>query len=110
MSLPWLALAWFLVAAPPPAPPAGPTLAREDTLYAEEPEVLVRAPRVTLDEILARVARGEARRESLLADQAFRATMRIVRDSSDPRKPPTLERETVVQVWKKRPDRVRNVV
>ena len=36
------------------------------------PEVLVSAPRVTLDEILDRVGRGEARRDSLLADQASR--------------------------------------
>ena len=59
---------WLALAATAPASP-GPTLAREDTLHTEVPEVLVRAPRVTLAEILDRVARGEARRESLLTDQ-----------------------------------------
>ncbi len=94
------------------APPAssGPTLAREDTLHTEVPEVLVRAPRVTLDEILDRVARGEARRESLLTDQRFRVTVRLVRDAGDPRKPPALQSETVLQVWKQRPGRSRSVV
>ncbi len=93
-----------------PAPAGGPTLAREDTLHTEVPEVLVRAPRVTLDEILARVVRGESRRDSMLHDQTFRMTLRLVRDAADPRKPPTLESETVLQVWKQRPDRARSVV
>ena len=35
--------------------------AREDTMHTEVPEVLVTAPRITLDEILDLVARGEAR-------------------------------------------------
>lgn len=103
-------LAAWLIATAPSAPPPGPTLAREDTLHTEGPEVLVRAPRVTLDEILDRVARGESRRESLMVDQSFRATMRLVRDAAGGGKPPTLERETVAQVWKKRPDRSRSVV
>ena len=93
-----------------PAPPRGPTLAREDTLHTEVPEVLVRAPRVTLDEILDRVARGEARRDSLIDDESFRITLRLVRDADDPKKPPLLEFEQVVQVWKKRPDRARSLV
>jgi hypothetical protein len=103
-----LALALWIAATSGPLP--GPTVAREDTLFTQLPEELVRAPRVTLDEILDRVARGEARRESLITDQAYRMTVRLVRDSADPRKTPTLERETVVQVWKKKPDRARSVV
>jgi hypothetical protein len=106
--LPTLLIATLLAVAP--APGGGPTLAREDTLHTEVPEVLVRAPRVTLDEILDRVARGEARRDSLLKDETFRVTARVMRDAADPRKSPTLESETVFQVWKKRPDRARTVV
>ena len=41
--------------------------------------MLVRAPRVTLDEILARVERGERRRDSLMTDQRFLVTARLVR-------------------------------
>ncbi len=102
-----------------PAPlPAGPTVAREDTLYTSVPEVLVHAPRVTLDEILDRVARGEARRESLITDQSFRATLRLVANPARGRfgpdsaagHGPRLLRETVAQVYRKRPDRVRTVV
>ena len=72
-----LLLAVSLAASPRTA--RGPTVATEDTLHTEVPEVLVNAPRVTLDEILDRVARGEAHRDSLLADQAFTATVRLVR-------------------------------
>jgi hypothetical protein len=90
------------------APPHGPTLAIEDTMRTEVPEVLVRAPRVTLDEILDRVARGEARRESLMTDQRYLATARIVREVQGRRAPEVLM-ETVAQVYKKRPDRVRSV-
>ena len=51
-----------LLVATAPAGAQGPTLAVEDTMHTAVPEVLVRAPRVTLDEILDRVARGEKRR------------------------------------------------
>ena len=84
----------------------GPTLAVEDTMRTEVPEVLVRAPRVTLDEILDRVARGEARRDSLLRDIAFTATMRLVRN---PGKNPQLLEERVSRIYRKKPDRVRTV-
>lgn len=99
-----IALSVSLAAAPPGA---GPTLATEDTMYTEVPEVLVTAPRVTLAEILDRVARGEARRDSLLADQSFTATLRIVRLERDGQKK---VQETVAQVYKKRPDHVRTVI
>lgn len=93
-----------------PAAPSVPTMAVEDTMYTEVPEVLVRAPRVTLDEILDRVARGEARRDSMMLDQAFTVTIRLVRGVKDSRKPPELLNERVVRVFRKRPGKLRTVV
>ena len=95
-------------AAAEPSSARGPMLAIEDTLHTEVPEVLVRAPRVTLDEILDRVARGEARRDSLLRDVAFTATLRLVRDTEGGKTPQLLE-ERVSRVYRKKPDRVRTV-
>jgi hypothetical protein len=91
------------------APAGAPTLAREDTLSTSVSEILVRAPRVTLAEILDRVARGEAHRDSLLQDAAFRVTVRVLRNTKGAAAP-TLMRETVYQVYRKRPDRVRSVL
>jgi hypothetical protein len=88
----------------------GPTVATEDTMRTEVPEVLVRAPRVTLDEILDRVARGEARRDSALRDMSFMATFRLMGRTNDPKKAPELLSETVLQVFKKKPDKVRSIV
>ena len=85
----------------------GPTLAVEDTMTTSVPEVLVRAPRVTLGEILDRVARGEARRDSLLVDQTFTAVFRVVRHGKDGRE--VLMQENVMRVYKKRPDHVRGI-
>jgi hypothetical protein len=102
-----VSLALSLVAATP-SPPSGPTLAIEDTMHAQVPEVLVRAPRVTLDEILDRVMRGEARRESLLTDQTFTAVVRVVRDVIGKRTPQLYE-ESVWRVYRKRPNHVRSV-
>jgi antitoxin (DNA-binding transcriptional repressor) of toxin-antitoxin stability system len=90
--------------------PLGPTLAVEDTMHTAVGEVLVRAPRVTLGEILDRVARGEARRESLLTDQSFLATARVVAHADERNKPPELMSETVFRVYRKRPDKSRAVV
>ena len=87
----------------------GPTLAIEDTMRTEVPEVLVRAPRVTLDEILDRVARGEARRESLMVDQRYMATLRVVAHVAGRRQPEVLI-ESVSQIYKKRPDMARAVL
>ena len=86
----------------------GPALAVEDTLHTEVSEVLVRAPRVTLDEILDRVERGEARRDSLLHDQSFTATMRVMRNTVG-RKTPELFFESVSRVYKKKPKYLRAI-
>lgn len=88
--------------------PHGPVLAVEDTMRTDVPEVMVRAKRVTLDEILDRVARGEARRDSLLRDQAFTATLRVLRNTAGAARPETWS-ETVYRVYKRKPDRVRAV-
>lgn len=91
-----------------PARAEGPVVAVEDTMRTEVSEVLVRAPRVTLDEILDRVARGEARRDSLLKDQSFTALMRVLGNTTGKGKP-TLFVETVSKVYKKKPNLVRTV-
>jgi hypothetical protein len=103
-----LALPLWLILASTTSSSPGPTLASEDTMHTQVPQVLITAPRVTLDEILNRVARGEARRESLIVDQTFIATARVVRLGKD--KPPTMVEETVARVYKKKPDKVRSVV
>jgi hypothetical protein len=95
-----------LFAAPPSSP--GPTLAHEDTMRTAVSEVLVRAPRITLNEILDRVAHGESRRDSAIVDQSFTATFRIVRDVKGDH--PEMVAETVARVYRKRPNRVRTVV
>ena len=81
---------------------AGPVVATEDTMHTDVPLVLVRAPRVTLDEILDRVARGEARRDSALGDQSFTATMRVMGNVTG-KKPPLLFFETVSKVYQRKP-------
>jgi hypothetical protein len=99
-----------LVAAASPVPgrTGGPTVAVEDTMHTELPEVMIRAPRVTLNEILDRVARGEARRDSLIQDESFRATFRLLSNTVDPKKA-ALEFEKVMRVYKKRPNLARTV-
>jgi len=92
----------------PPARSQGPSLAVEDTMTTEVPEVLVRAPRVTLDEILDRVAKGEARRDSMLRDQSFTATLRIMRNTAG-KGTPELLGESVHKVYKKKPGLIRTV-
>jgi hypothetical protein len=98
-----LAVGALAVARPATAgPPSTPTLAREDTMVTSVPEVLVRAPRVTLDEILDRIARGERRRDSLLVDEAFIATVRLMHAKDDVA-PAQLLEETVSQVYRRKP-------
>jgi hypothetical protein len=95
-----------LLAATPARP--GPTVAVEDTLYTELPEELVTAPRVTLDEILDRVARGEARRDSAIRTQAFTAAVRAMHKPRGAKEPQLLE-ETVWRVYKRKPKDLRAV-
>lgn len=99
-----------------PAPPAAaadapPVLAVEDTIRIASgalPEYVVTAPRVTLDEILRRVAQGEARRDSLMQDQSFtRVALLTYREGDGSR--PRLRMETAAKVFKQRPDRVREI-
>jgi outer membrane lipoprotein-sorting protein len=106
-ALPAAGLTALLLAAPV-AHAQGPSLAVEDTMTTEVSEVLVRAPRVTLNEILDRVARGEARRDSLLKDMSFTATLRFMRNTEG-KKAPELLAESVSKVYKKKPDMVRSV-
>jgi len=77
-------------------------------MRTEVSPVLVKAPRVTLDEILDRVARGEARRDSLLHDQSFTATLRVVRNTAGHGKPEVFV-ESVSKVYKKKPASVRTI-
>ena len=76
-------------------------------MHTEVPEVLVKAPRVTLDEILDRVARGEARRDSALHDVSFTATFRVVRNPGGDK--PEKFMEQVLRVYRKKPNKVRAV-
>ncbi len=110
------ALACLLVAArrdeavSAPPDPGRPVLAVEDTFLMPTttlPEFLVEAPRVTLDEILRRVAEGEARRDSLMRDQAYTALFKVV--YADPQGETRVAREVASRIYKKRPDRVREV-
>ena len=78
-------------------------------MHTEVPEVLVTAPRVTLDEILDRVARGEARRDSAIRDQSFTCTIRMAHGATKS-KPATVLEERVYRVYKKKPDRLRTVL
>lgn len=95
-----LAAAWLAVV-------PGPTVAVEDTLHTELPLLLVRAPRVTLSEILDRVARGEARRDSLMRDQTFLATLRLVSHAGEENRPGEVYAESVFRVYRRKPNQVR---
>ena len=94
---------------------AAPALAVEDTIRLASgalPEYVVRAPRVTLNEILRRVVEGEARRDSLMQDQAFTRLLRVVYrfDEDDSSKPAKTKFEEARRVFKKRPDLFREVL
>lgn len=106
MPIPWIALLLPVLAVTPARP--GPTVAVEDTLYTELPEELVTAPRVTLDEILDRVARGEARRDSAIRSQAFTAAVRSMHKPRGAKESQLFE-ETVWRVYKRKPDQMRAV-
>ncbi len=102
-------LAAALAAAPATAAtaPGGPAVAVEDTMHTEVAPVLVHAPRVTLDEILDRVARGEAHRDSMIRDRSFLVTIRVVGHAGAGNA--ELLEERVAQVWQKRPGMRRQV-
>lgn len=86
-----------------------PVLAVEDTMRTEVPPVLVNARRVTLAELLDRVAAGEARRDSLLRDQSYQLTIRTVGHAADGKDPKLVE-ERVMRVYQRKPDQMRAVV
>jgi len=85
----------------------------EDTLrpMVDEPlpEILVTAPRQTLDEILRHVVEGEAQRDSLLRDQAYTALVRVM--GRDKREAPDAQArllyESVDRIYQERPDKHR---
>jgi hypothetical protein len=87
-----------------------PTRALEDTMRVDLPQVDVHAARVSLDEILDRVARGEAKRDSLMHDQAY--TMVAFLTYVDTTKTPPVRKrqwESSSRVYKKQPNKVREV-
>lgn len=94
--------------------PGGPTLAAEDTIpipSALLPVYHVTAPRASLDEILRRVAEGEARRDSLMVDQSYTLLARITYLDADGKAPTGAKKklEYASKVYKKRPDKVREI-
>lgn len=94
---------------------SAPVLAVEDTVRLASgslPEYVVRAPRVTLDEILRRVVEGEARRDSLMQDQVFTRIVKVVYryDADRTDKPPKRKLEQAHRVFKKRPDHFREIL
>jgi len=94
--------------------PGGPTLAEEDTIpipSALLPVFVVTAPRVSLDEILRRVAEGEARRDSLMLDQSYTLSARITYLDADEKTPTgaKMRLDYASKVYKKRPDKVREI-
>lgn len=101
--------------APTPPHPSRPTLAVEDTLRQSAaeplPEILVTAPRQTLDEILRRVAEGEAHRDSLMQDQAFTLLVRLSGRNAkgDPEEKSELYIESADRIYQKRPKQERVV-
>ena len=103
-----LAIAAFVATNAAAGHAAGPTLAVEDTMHTSVPEVLVTAPRLHLDDILDKVARGEARRDSAMRDQQFTVSFRVLRLDKGPT--PLLVEEVVARVYKQKPDNVRGVV
>jgi hypothetical protein len=93
---------------------AKPVFAAEDTIPVPSallPVYEVRADRVTLDEILRRVAEGEARRDSLMKDQSFLllASMTYLDANGKPARDAQRKWEYAAQVYRKQPDKVREV-
>ncbi len=108
------ALALSVAPIPARAQAPSPTLAVEDTIpvpLTRLPEEIVRAPRVTLDEILRKVAEGEARRDSLMQDQVFTMVAALTyRDSRKGAAVPVVRQwESATRVYRKRPGKVRTI-
>jgi hypothetical protein len=94
--------------------PGVPTLAAEDTIpipSALLPEYVVTAPRVSLDEILKRVAEGEARRDSLMKDQSYTLLAKVTYLDADGKAPTNAKKklEYASKVYKKAPGKVREI-
>src|SRR5207247_1924541 len=93
-----------------PSPGAGvppATLAREDTLPVPKVrlrEVEIRARRASLEEILDRIAAGEARRDSLMHDQVYDLYARIIARYPGKNPPQKTLAEQVTRVYRERPD------
>jgi len=108
-----LALSLGLVAARAEAADR-PVLAVEDTIRLAAGtlrEYVVTAPRVTLDEILRRVNEGEVRRDSLMQDQVFTRLIKVVYrfDEKDSAKKAVTQLDDARRIYKKKPDRFREV-
>ncbi len=101
----------------PPQPTqvsAGPLFAVEDTIPVPSallPVQTVYASRVSIDEILRRVAEGEARRDSLMQDQTFTMLAALTYLEPGNGGAPATKRqwESATQVYRKKPDLVRTV-
>jgi hypothetical protein len=94
--------------------PGLPALAEEDTIPVPSvllSTVFVNAPRVTLDEILRRVAEGEARRDSLMKDQSYTLTALVTYLDADGKAPTGAQHryEYASKVYKKKPDKLREI-
>jgi hypothetical protein len=109
-----LALLRTATASAQPVPGPGPIFAVEDTLpvpTTQLPVTVVTAPRVTLDEILRRVAEGETRRDSMMHDQSFTmlAALTYLDSEGDAGAPTTRQWESASKVYRQRPDKVRTI-
>ena len=94
--------------------PGVPTLAAEDTIpipSALLPEYVVTAPRVSLDEILKRVAEGEAHRDSLMKDQSYTLLAKVTYLDADGKSPTNAKKklEYASRVYKKAPNKIREI-
>ena len=100
----------------PRSPLAGApgVFAAEDTMPVPSallPVYEVTAPRVSLDEILKRVAEGESRRDSLMKDQSYTMMARITYLDADDKTPANAKTklEYASKVYKKAPDKIREI-
>ena len=107
----WIALSAGPAGAQGERPFPRPAFAVEDTMAIPVtvlPDFLVEADRVTLDEILRRVAAGEARRDSLMVDQEY-TLVGVITYLDKSGQSAKRKREVASRVYKKRPDRYREI-